>query len=474
MNDRKLSRRAFLRGTGLVGLGITAAACAPAQTPAAKPAAATAAPAVAKATTAPAAPAAVPPAAGRVTIKFAPWPGQPSRAPTQATVKAFNESQSRAVVVEEEMAGEGSVYDKLKVRAAANNLPDCAYMQGSNDYVSFVTAKLLLPIDELIAQDATFVRAERIPVLAEPVYKILGKTWGMPTDAAAMGMFYNKTLFNKAGVPLPKVGWTWDDFLSAAKALTQGDGPTKQWGYIQAWQLERTENWTMSNGAATFNGLQFPDKIQTSAPAYVEAMQFCKDLIWKHKVAPPQDQFSAATGGVGFETGKVAMCMEGCWRIPGWIPLLQKLNMEWDVAPMPKKVKSTTWMSTGVCPIFASTKVGKEAYEFIKFWNKEGQQFMLDLWARMDVTNSAAGKVAYKNWMDAQKIGPLAADAFWSQWAEGFFWSLSPAFPQITKEVTTPAWEEMFVTGTAEVAAKLKAVDAAAQPILDKIGKAPA
>lgn len=46
----------------------------------------------------------------------------------------------------------------------------------------------------------------------------------------SLAIAYNKDLFDAAGVPYPKAGWTEAEFLNAAKKLTQGEGADKQWG----------------------------------------------------------------------------------------------------------------------------------------------------------------------------------------------------------------------------------------------------
>ena len=49
----------------------------------------------------------------------------------------------------------------------------------------------------------------------------------MPKDYSPVGVYFNKKLFDQFGVAYPQDGWTWDDMLAAAQALTQdtdGDG----------------------------------------------------------------------------------------------------------------------------------------------------------------------------------------------------------------------------------------------------------
>jgi multiple sugar transport system substrate-binding protein len=58
-----------------------------------------------------------------------------------------------------------------------------------------------------------------------------GRLPGLPFKINTLGLFYNKDLFDKFGVPYPKDGWTWDDVLETAKRLTRSDGGVEYRGF---------------------------------------------------------------------------------------------------------------------------------------------------------------------------------------------------------------------------------------------------
>lgn len=61
-----------------------------------------------------------------------------------------------------------------------------------------------------------------------------GEVLSVPTYFRPLLMKYNPELFDRAGLPYPQPGWTWDDFLNAAKALTVREGgEVTQWGYFE-------------------------------------------------------------------------------------------------------------------------------------------------------------------------------------------------------------------------------------------------
>ncbi|TMV47592.1 extracellular solute-binding protein [Paenibacillus mesophilus] len=58
-----------------------------------------------------------------------------------------------------------------------------------------------------------------------------GKLTGLPFRVNSLALFYNKSLFDKFGVPYPQAGWSWDDTYAAAKRLTVQDGGTMYRGF---------------------------------------------------------------------------------------------------------------------------------------------------------------------------------------------------------------------------------------------------
>ena len=127
--------------------------------------------------------------------------------------------------------------------------------------------------------------------------------------------------------------------------------------------------------------------------------------------------------------------------------------------------------SDDITPIFAVTEHPQECYEFIKFWNREGQKYMLELWARMPVIPTEESKAMFVAWMEEQGAKPLAGEAFWSAWDSGWIMPLTPAWPEINGEVLGPAWEEIFQVEGTSVEAKLHEVEPEAQAILDAKGQ---
>ena len=111
---------------------------------------------------------------------------------------------------------------------------------------------------------------------------------GMTIGVSPRIMYYNKTAFQEAGIPLPPStwtmdGWTWDTFLDAAKALTKG---TERYGVQISLDTALEQMWTVNNGGEGIFSADGRSFTLADEPN-VEAIQWVADLTLVHKVQAP-------------------------------------------------------------------------------------------------------------------------------------------------------------------------------------------
>ena len=358
----------------LLMLGMTAtmllAACA-APAPAA-PAAPAAAPAAGEATTAPAAEATTAPAAsaGSTTIRVSAWESSDALEPWNNAIAAFEKVNPDIKVQLESVPQEYGT--KLLAQLAAGTAPD-VFQIGDGDVAKYVNKGVVEPLDEYIAKDKFDTS-----VFYEGIYKIgqvNGKTYMLTKDYSPLVLYYNQALFDKANVPYPKDGWTWQEFLDTAQKLTVKDGDkVTQWGVSLpntwgdlVWQrgispfMYQNEGDFLSPDGKTATGY-------LNSPATVEALQFYVDLINKHRVAPNKTELASLQGVDLFATGKVAMQWTGRWPIKDY---RANKDLKFGTVSLPKGKKAANAICWAGFAMYAEGKNKDAAWKLMKFIGAE-------------------------------------------------------------------------------------------------------
>lgn len=261
--------------------------------------------------------------------------------------------------------------DKLLTQIAAGEAPDI-FQIGDGDVARFIQQGAAELLDPYITGDSPLDLDIFFPdVLA--VGQQEGKTYFLTKDYSPLVVYYNKTLFDEAGVAYPEEGWTWADFLAKAQALTldkDGDGVTDQWGI----QLPgHWPSWTWWRGMSPFvfqNGGDLLDPEGKKATGYmnspetVEAVEFYVDLFTKYKVAPTNADLEALAGVDLFQSGMAAMLWTGRWPLREFIAN-PKLNFGTVGLPMGKQhANSICWAGFGM---YSGGKNKDTAWEFLKY-----------------------------------------------------------------------------------------------------------
>lgn len=252
----------------------------------------------------------------------------------------------------------------------------------------FVQDGLLLDLEPLMAVDESFEVSDYYPGMLER-YQWDGGTWGVPTQASYMLMFYDKDLLDNAGVDYPEVGWSWDDFLATAEAATLRDGAeVTQWGFSNSYIDPITL--VQAKVGPVFNLTTEPATARLTDPEVIDAFQWYADLHAEYEVAPYAKQPTPADVETFTEEdyaameeifmlvdeGKVAMWPDSSesfsWRAEG-------RNL--GVVPFPVSDQNpssspiTSW-SGSVLAISAGTASPDAAWTWVKFLTEQDRDDM--------------------------------------------------------------------------------------------------
>lgn len=157
---------------------------------------------------------------GPVTLTF--WTGQLDTAAQliEALASEYHAAHPNVTVKVEQGAEPDVMLSKLEVALGTDTFPDAAYVYGSDAAALARSDKV---VDLTAASKDPAVKWEDFWGSERAAATIDGKVIGFPAVVGDLGIIYNKRVFAAAGVPEPKPDWTWDDFKTTAKALTNSD-----------------------------------------------------------------------------------------------------------------------------------------------------------------------------------------------------------------------------------------------------------
>ncbi|MBX3096613.1 MAG: extracellular solute-binding protein [Fimbriimonadaceae bacterium] len=197
-----------------------------------------------------------------------------------------------------------------------------------------------------------------------------GALYAIPIDFNPLMLYYNKRLFEKAGVPEPIEGWQFGDFLNAAKGLTQGE----QYGFEFGNWMPGWIPWIWNEGGDVLSPEGKSAKGFFDGDGSVRAITFLRDLIKTHRVAPSLSQ-SAALGIDFFSHGRSAMKVSGHWELVGLASAKDVSLDEIGVVPLPTMIASSQTVAYE-----AGLSIGKHcrdpeaAWAFIRYYTSEAFQ----------------------------------------------------------------------------------------------------
>jgi multiple sugar transport system substrate-binding protein len=341
------------------------------------------------------------PSSNAVQIRVAYWGTMEESKIIRDTIKPWQKKHPGIQVVLEHIPSQGDISaytSKILMEIAGDSGPDVMFVE-VDMFINFFLKQALLNLTDPIKNDPSFDVNSFYPEVVQRFTRD-GKIYVIPRDTAPIGViYYNKSIFDLAGVPYPKDDWTWDDLVAIGQKLTKtnAEGIVQQYGFFTwFWQ-----NFIYSEGGRYVDDVANPTKCTFNSMNVRKGLQFYHDLMYKYKIHPgPQ-------AGVGmyeiFETGRLAMAGSGIWDVPRYKKLKQ---FNWGIVPWPKTPDGQLKIATGGSGygIFAGTKHPKESWEVLKCLAGEEGQIML---AKTGLAQPANMKIADGIYWAKSKEPPL-------------------------------------------------------------------
>lgn len=281
----------------------------------------------------------------------------------QELAKKFNEANPDIEVKVEHLPWP-EMQQQLITDISAGTAPDISHM-ATRWMAGFAKDGALASIDELVSPGFadTFV----------PTYLDLqkqdGKTWGLPIAASARGLFYNKGLFEKAGIKEPPK--TWAETLDAAKKVDALGDDIYGIG-IQGKDLDAEGYWFYTLWTHGGQVIGADGKSGFASPEAIAATNTYVDFIKANVTQPGVTGSSREDLQNLFVAGKLGMVMSGPWFNAQLAD--QGKDVQYGIAEIPIATTQATYGVTDTISILESSKVKPQAMKFLEYiFNKENR-----------------------------------------------------------------------------------------------------
>ncbi|NDJ75951.1 MAG: sugar ABC transporter substrate-binding protein [Chloroflexi bacterium] len=250
-----------------------------------------------------------------VTIRYFNFSSDPDHIEDLAEMVALFEEANPDINVEVSSAPYADYFTLLQADFVGGDPPDVFELNYEN-FVSYAANDVLLDLTPYLAEDTPYYPR------ALEAFQYGGIQGALPETFSTVLLFYNKDLFDEAGVDYPTADWTWDDAMAAGEAITVlGDDTWGLYSPIQFWEFYKKAG---QNGCQFFNDDMTESTI--NEPECVEALEMMVSFM-DGDVMPDELELAGLPNEELFAQGDLGMLVTGIWMFA----LFADAPFEWDI-----------------------------------------------------------------------------------------------------------------------------------------------
>ena len=279
-----------------------------------------------------------------VTLRLVDWADLDEMPGDIEAIEAFTRLHPSIDVVYE--PNPGRVYEEKILSGLAAGEPPDVFLLDSKLIPSFTNKNVLLDLTPYVSQ-LQIDTSQWFPNVLN-IARRGARLYAFPKGFTPMMVYYNKKLFRESRIPYPTPGWTWDDYLDIARRLTRdadGNGAPDQYGagFTNYYYYWIPWVWSAGGDVVSEDGRVSAGALNSAATE--SALQFLIDLRKKYQVAPDVGSWIQAektgTNYALFANGRIAMAVDGHWRMPTFLKFMGEGNLDIGVAPFPRHPAGT-------------------------------------------------------------------------------------------------------------------------------------
>jgi multiple sugar transport system substrate-binding protein len=286
-----------------------------------------------------------------IVLRMTSWQTPAENALDLPAIRAF-EAAHPNVRVENEPVSNQAEYREKVITSIVSGAPPDVFLMDNIDVPAFAEAQVTLDLRPFASRVGVDLSSFYPNVL--DIFTRDGKVQAFPKGFSPMVYYYNRALFDAAGLAYPQDGWTWDEFVEVARTLTRdldGDGAVDQWGtaVIRPFYAWQGIVWSGGGDILQADGRSASGALDSEAS--IAALDFLTGLVVRDGVAPRPNAFRAVTGNETrlFYSGRLALLPSGHWLIPNIRAQLANGRLQLGVVSFPRAPNAQV-----ATPLFAS------------------------------------------------------------------------------------------------------------------------
>lgn len=254
-------------------------------------------------------------------------------------------------------------YDQKVLTLIAGGKPPDLFVSGDVQIANIVSKNYAINLDGL-AQQSNFNLSQFYPQIIQGL-TFNGNLAGLTDNWDTQVMYYNKTMFQKAGIAPPNASWTWDDFQNAAQQLTTGSGSSKQYGAVyDSWFAPVYSTiWSFGGDIVSADG----KTCEINQPPAIDALNFIVNL-YKQGISPSPQAMSQQGQGAEqiFLSGRAGMMISaGRWAA---YDLQTVKRFQWAMAPLPQgPAGRANFFHLSMFAIARNSQHSQAAWQFLQY-----------------------------------------------------------------------------------------------------------
>lgn len=304
--------------------------------------------------------------------------GEPAEYEAYEKLAAAFEKEHTDIDIELGLIPDQGDYRRRLAADFAGGSPPDVMLLNYRRFAAFASQNALEPLTSYLEKSKLLNEEDFFPIAIDSFY-YGSELWCIPQNVSSLVVYYNRNLFDDAGLQYPTDEWSREEFLDAARALTKdvdGDGEIDQYGVGIEPSIFRLAPFIWQDGGELVDDPDSTGRLLLDQPLQIATFQWFVDLQVKEHVTPDAVYEEAEGSESRFLNGTLAMYFNSRRGVPTYRTIT---GFEWDVAPLPKaKLPASILHSDGYC-MAAAAEHKDAAWTFIEYANSaDGQKLIAE------------------------------------------------------------------------------------------------